>query len=97
MPDSIDLLAHIGADARLRHATREQLLGWLASQGASDGLMRAAAGNADGLKPELGQRVCLLLSTVSQMVPDDDDRDDDRDGDGDHEPPESPDPGRGGD
>lgn len=80
MSNTIELLEAIGSDASLRHATPEALLQTMASLDCSAMLLEAIErGDGDALKPELGHRDGQLVSTVNQIVPDEDDEDDDRD------------------
>ena len=79
MSNTIELLEAIGSDASLRRATPEALLQAMASLDCSSMLLEAIErGDGDALKPELGHRDGQLVSTVNQIVPDEDD-DDDRD------------------
>jgi hypothetical protein len=57
MTDTIDLLASIGSDASLRHASAEELAGMLEQAQASEALSAAvASGDSSLLSAEFGQK-----------------------------------------
>ena len=88
MNNSIELLDAVGRDARLRHASAEELQRALSAMHASDGLLHtAASGDRDSLIRELGPVASQVVQSHDSPVQggfedEQDTQDDSREGNG---------------